>query len=243
MKSKLVTIFSGCTTALGVVGILYNIFENGDLIYKALCGIVIFISFIILIKDFLRPSLILQCNKLGIIDIYYQKNSDKNEKYLKRQIMDAKRIDLFFTTGQGFFNAYQSVIVDAMKKNRTEIRTIVGKKDSLFLNGAGEIEKKYGKRDKKQDINTEIDNIKNFIFDFRTRAGGSGKIEIKHFETEFRTSMVLIESDKEKWGLITLTTPPLKAVDSVAFVIKDIKDGKTIYKQCEEHFNDVWKIL
>jgi hypothetical protein len=243
VKSRLVKIFLGCISALSVVATLYGIFVSGNLIYIVLCISIFIIGLMILIKDLLRPSLIIQCNKLGIIDAYCQKNSDKNEKYLNQRILDANKIDLFFTTGQGFFNKYQAVIVEAMRRNRVEIRTIVGERDSVFLNGVSEIENKYGERVKKRDINKEINTTEDFILDLRKRAEGKGQIELKHFKTEFRTSMILIESDTEKWGLITLTTPPFKAAESVAFVIKDTKDENVIYKQCEKHFENVWKIL
>ena len=150
---------------------------------------------------------------------------------------------MFFTTGQGFLNTFQSEIVGAMLENHAEVRIIVGRKNSPFLNSVGMIEKKYKTRNLKRKINPEIKVVKDFIPDFRTRTEGHGKVELKHFETEFRTSMILIESHTEKWGLITLTTPPYKAVESVAFMVKDTKNKNTVYKQCRKHFDAVWKTL
>jgi len=246
MKHKLIQIGSGCLFVLGAIGTVKSILGNETPIYMGICISVLSISIIIfitvLVKELCKPRLILQCNSLGITEIYYQREPSKNGQLLEEWIADAQRIDLFFTIGVAFFNTYQWIILDAMNKNRTAIRVILGKKHTPFLNAVGEMEIEDGCIDNTQNINTELDLVEELIRTLRTRAGNNGRIELRHFETEFRTSMILIESAKKECrGLITITTPPLKAAESVAFVVKDTKHEKTIYKQCKKHFNCVWK--
>jgi hypothetical protein len=57
--------------------------------------------------------------------------------------------------------------------------------------------------------------------------------------------MILIESKSdERWGWVTLTLPPLKAVDTFSFEIESKKsEYDNIYNQCKYHFDAVWKRL
>jgi hypothetical protein len=58
--------------------------------------------------------------------------------------------------------------------------------------------------------------------------------------------MVLIKDKKteRKWGWITLTLPPAKAVNTISFEIQSKNSSKdNIYNQCLEHFDAVWKKL
>jgi hypothetical protein len=247
MKDKLINIVLTVISALGAIGTIFTIFEKGNLVLKyssigifiiGVIGIIYVFGKNILSK--LKDPLIEKCKMAGIIDIYGQFN-EKDNNFMKRKIKDAEHIDLFFTTGKGFLNACQSELVTALK-NGAKIRIIAGTNDSIFLKNVNDIEVQSKIRDKNRSIHDEIDDMKIFINDFKTRSLGEGSIELRHFSTEFRTSMILLESKNGKWGWVTLTTPPFKAVDSVEFLIQC--NYKTdIYSQCKKHFDNTWNYI
>ena len=231
---------------MGAVGTLYNAVQSGDIVLKiifiALLLIGIISAICIYLKEKINQPLLLKCNRTGILDIQHD-GKCSNEK-MSDKIRNAEKIDIFFYAGSGFFNAFQNELVDALEKNRAEIHIIIGTTNSLFLNDLDKIEFKYH-RGSTRSISTEIDIIKSYIEEWREkRAVGKGTIELKHFSTELRMSMILIKlKNGEEWGWITLAMPPIKAIDTISFEIENNSEGVNLYKQSKKHFDSVWNIL
>jgi len=229
---------------LGLIGTVFSIIENNNILFTIISISLLSIGFVIIIfiflKEMIKPSFILKCNKFGIVDVY--SNSNESRK-IENKIKNAKTIDLFFQTGQAFFNKFQSAIVHTIKENNTKIRIIVGKKDSVFLKDISNIEIKFKNRSENRELNNEINAIEEFVHDFKARTHKDASIGLKHFSTEFRTSMILIKTLKDEWGWVTLTTPPLKTADSISFEIINNSNKDNIYKQCKKHFDSVWEML
>jgi len=198
--------------------------------------------FIILILTY---KLIINSIKYGLLDIFSQKgNFHKFDVILSKKIRKANEIKILLTTGARFFNNLRADLLSAIKDNNAEsIKILIGTKDHVFLNDVKKIED----RADKNDINSEIDTVIGIIEGIRKEAGDLGnRIELKHFSTEFRASIILIDSGKEKWGKITLTLPPAKASDSMSFFIRGKifynKKADNIFEQCENHFNKIWSL-
>jgi len=239
MENKMLKICSIIFALVGSAGTLYSIFASENIVFKIISISILSIGFIsvvyVIAKEILKPKLVSGCNKVGIVDVFNVADSDP--KKMKDEISNAKKIYLFFTTGKPFFNFFGDSLVKAMA-NQADIRIIVGTENSLFLNDINKIRKKGTSR----DIHNEIKEIKEYLNNYWTRASKSGKFEIRHFSTEFRTNIILTESDKDKFGWITLITPPLLAENSISFMVKDNGVKENMYNQCKDHFNSVWEI-
>jgi hypothetical protein len=195
---------------------------------------------IVSISLILKCKLLINSIKYGLLDVFSQKdNTQKSNLKLSKKIRNAKKIDILYTTGAGFFGAFKTDFLSALK-NEATIRVLIGAKGGLFLKDVNDIE---GRTDD-NDINPEVESVNRIIAEIRQQAEvADTSIMLEHFSTEFRTSMILIDSGKEKWGKITLTLPPLKAADSISFYIKGKpnKNSDSIYEQCQKHFNELWK--
>jgi len=191
-----------------------------------------------LICLFILHKLFINIIKYGILDVFSQKNnSKKSDKLLSKKIRKAEEIKILFTTGSGFFGSYKTDLLAAIK-NGAKIKILIGTKNSVFLNDINVIEDRVNKV---VDINLEVDRVLGIVTEIReSNNNEKGSIELEHYSTEFRTSMILIKYKKEKWGKITLTLPPAKAADSLSFYIRGkiiiIEKIENIYKQCKKHF-------
>ena len=207
--------------------------------YKVILLILVF-ALIVLIPTY---KLIINSIRYGLLDFFSQKdNPKKSDKVLSEKIRKADEIKILFTTGAGFFSSFKTSLIPAIKNNAT-IKILIGAKDQLFLNDVNRIEG----RPINSNINLEVDQVIRVVEEIRKAAGvDNTRIELKHFSTEFRTSMILIDSGKGKWGKLTLTLPPAKAADSMSFYIRGKlfynKNKDNIYEQCENHFDEIWKI-
>jgi len=187
------------------------------------------------------PPLLSKCLKIGILDI--ENHGKCSDLKMIDMIRNARSIDLFFYTGDGFFRVFQNHIVEALKNNNAEIRIIIGTENSLFLDDLNKIEVNNKIRYEKRNINDEVGPIINFYNEFRTtRAPGCGSIELRHFRTELRMSLVLIKLNSNyEWGWVTLSMPPIKAIDTISFEIENNSENINLYKQCKNHFESVWE--
>jgi len=195
--------------------------------------------------------LLLKCNLLinsiryGLLEVFSQKdNTQKSNVKLSKKIRKAKEIKILFTTGAAFFGNFKTDLLKALKYHGDDIKVkvLIGAKAQLFLNDVNGIEG----RPPKENINSEVDKIIGIIAWIREKAGvDDRRIELRHFSTEFRASMILIDPGKgRKWGKLTLTLPPAKAIDSMSFYIRskilNNKNSDNIYEQCEDHFDELW---
>jgi hypothetical protein len=208
---------------------------------------VILLAFVIVsIGLILKYKLVINSIKYGLLDVFSQKdNTQKSNKKLSKKIRNAKKIDILYTTGAGFFGAFKTEFISALKENGADIRVLIGAKNQLFLKDVSDIEG----RPPVDDINLEVEKVIGTIAEIRKAAGvDDTRIKLEHFSTEFRTSMILIDSGEKKWGKLTLTLPPLKAADSISFYIGGgklsyNKNSDNIYEQCKDHFNKLWDYI
>jgi hypothetical protein len=188
----------------------------------------------------------LQYLNTGILNIFQQRReNNKNYSIMTKKLENANTIRVFLTTGLKFFTNNENAIEYAIKNNKAKVFVLIADKKARFLMDVNELERKGDERAEFKDIRDEIPAVENILNEITARTGNIKAIEIKHFHTEFRTSMILIEKDNEPgWGWITLTLPPAKAVNTISFEIesKNPKDDN-IYNQCIRHFLAVWEKL
>ena len=186
-----------------------------------------------------------QRKKVGIIDIIQQKDMDfKKLSKIPEKLYNAKIIKVFFNTGHSFFGAHSKTIRKAINENKTkEVNVLLAKEDSKFLDDIAIIEKDKDTTSESSSFKKQIQDVKDELDDIN-KGINKNVIEIRYYDTEFRLSMILIESiKKEKWGWITLSLPPYTSVDSISFEIESNDKDDNIYNLCEDHFNAVWDKL
>ncbi|MDR1173878.1 MAG: hypothetical protein LBK83_00230 [Treponema sp.] len=262
--------FIGALGALGSIGsLIFTILEKDNLVQNITgillmlflaFGIVFGFVFVLFLINKNRSLVLQKENEVltsrnemaGIIRLIQQRRDivKKNPENMSDKLQNARRIKIFLTTGLGFFETNYRAIQQAIHDNEAEAQVIIANKESEFLEAVAQMETKVNKRTKNMIIQNEIDEVKNKLVEIndiikKEKNTGKEYIKIKYFNTEFRLSMILIESKNgERWGWVTLTLPPLKAVDTFSFEIesKNQKDDN-IYNQCNTHFDAVWERL
>jgi hypothetical protein len=194
----------------------------------------------------IQEPIVTQNKNAGIISIIPRKdNSVINSPFIVEKLKSARKIKFFFNTGYSFFGAHSKIILEAINENKTEdIMVLIAKEDSKFLDDIAIIEKNKDTTSGFLPFNEQVQAVKKEL-DGINKKTHKNVIEIRFYDTEFRVSMILIESrNDEKWGWLTLSLPPYTSVKSFSFEIesKD-KNDDNIYNLCEKHFDAVWEKL
>jgi len=231
---------TGISAVVTIIAAVINITMQSQL-FIILVFIFLTVAFLLLfIRQFIKM------NTVGIINIFPQEDNDLLHKSkLKNKIENAKIIRLFFTTGRIFFINNKDALSTAIN-NGAKIQVLLAKKDSTFLSDVAIMEKKYAETLSLDSIHKEVDDVYDKISLIRAEQSAKvkGEISVKYYETEFRMSMILIESaGKNDWGWVTVTLPPAKAINTISFEIEQNKHATkdNMYTQCKTHFEDVWE--
>jgi len=237
---------TGISAVVTIIAAVINIAIQSPL-FIILVFIFLTVAFLLLfIRQFIKM------NTVGIINIFPQEDNDiLHKNKLKNKIENANIIRLFFTTGRGFFINNKDAVSTAIK-NGAEIQVLLAKKDSAFLSDVAIMEKNAVETLSLDSIHKEVDDVYDKISLIRAEQSAKveGKIAVKYYETEFRMSIILIETkDKNDWGWVTVTLPPAKAVNTISFEIERNKHAKdkskhtkdNMYTQCKTHFDSVWE--
>jgi len=200
-------------------------------------------------KIFGKKDLEKKCNAVGIIDIFQQGgNPSKNPSMMPEKLINANKIRIFQTTGNKFFNTNWECIEGAIKKNEAKVSVLIADENSDFLKDVQSLEvSEEGNtgRISNEEIQTEIKVVRDIIDKINERLSTKfvgREVKVRYYKTEFRLSMVLVESTSgENWGWITLTLPPAKARNSISFEITTSKEDDNIFNHCIRHFDEIWK--
>ena len=193
----------------------------------------------------IQEQIVAQNKNAGIISIIKLSHDfGKNPPVVVEKLKNARYVKVFFNTGKTFFANNSETIREAAKMGKTEkVQVLIASEKSKFLEDIEIIEKKAGTIFDPLRVKEEIDGVRKEL-DAINSATKKETVEIRYFDTEYRISIILIESvNGEKWGWLTLALPPVKTIESIAFEIEKNDKVNNIYNLCENHFNAVWEKL
>lgn len=180
---------------------------------------------------------------------------EPNKKTIVKNI---SRIDIIYTTGSPFFRNFKDTFTQSIKMN-AKIRILIATKETDFIKDLAGIQIDGEESPETKNLNENIAEVERIISEVNSDAAKNDKkIELKHYTTEFRNTIVLIEATetikiketkgiiktketKQRFGFITLMLPPRKSRNSLLFRISDTENALSLYKMSEKHFQKVWE--
>jgi len=228
-----------------IISLILKIVLKLEVLEIILIAILVFIVvMVVLILEIFQIKT--KYKNVGIISIIKQRcNNNKSPSKITKKLENAKEIRIFSTTGIHFFYNNTETIKHAIEQNDAKVFCINANKGSKFLEDVAKMENEAKERAELNNIQEEIDDVEMLLNEINELSSRKNPVQIAHFDTEFRLTMILIKSIKnENWGWVTLTLPPFKSFNSIAFEVesKNLEDDN-IYNQCVRHFDAVWKKL
>jgi len=192
------------------------------------------------LSNILRP-----CEALGIVKISTDGKSENAIHPLGNELKNAKEIRIISTSAFRIFEDYQSQVTKAIA-NGAILRVLVPERSSQFLQDVEESERRPSGDKIADEIARVEDRLLSCVRQAQEEQVGSKRIRgayLGHFSTHLRSTIILCDSriDNNKWGWLTVTLPPLRAVQTASFEMRDIGDEPLIIS-CHKHFERVWEI-
>ncbi|MDR2589602.1 MAG: hypothetical protein LBC71_01245 [Oscillospiraceae bacterium] len=179
-----------------------------------------------LLENKLKLISTLEDNGVDII-IYGWSQSDD---YIKDKIKNSHKIKILYTAGDIFF----SLNMESFKKaldNGAEMKVILATKNSMYVKETMEMEKeKHSNNDINRNITKAVGELEHWI-----KECPKGKIIIKHFNTQFRANIMIIDDT----AYYTPLLPPRHSRHSLTF---RLKKGRVL-KDCSDHFDRLFELL
>lgn len=157
-------------------------------------------------------------------------------------VKDILSIDIIYTTGSPFFNYFRDILLQSARMGAI-IRILIATKGSDFLSDLAALQIE-GEEFARKTLDNYITDVEGIIKEINNLARNVNvvPIQLMHYRTEFRNTIVLIETRQTKIGFITLMLPPKISHNLLSFTINgnDMENEQNLYRMSKEHFNHVW---
>lgn len=241
-KSK---IGAAIVIVIGVIGTLATLLSMPDSYYDLrsalllICILLILVGLVVALNDMIHFasawSLLRNCRRLGIIQIHLD---GKSGDELPERLRQARTIKILVLSGPVLIRQFKDEVVAALK-NRAYVKVLLGTSGSDFVKDVelAEAATRAGQ------INHELEQVEKLLIEYLTDAtsgdpgGLHGKIEIGHFQTQFRSSLIICD---DNWCKLTLSLAPKRAVQTPAMELKHCSGGLLI--DCVQHFDRIWQL-
>lgn len=192
---------------------------------------------------------ITKSKKYGIKGIYYNERASDRIKEKLSKIEDLKIIAV---SGTNMLKSLEADLVTLLTQNHAEIKILVGSPYSDFIREVEACESydpilqsNSGLRVDmiSQEIEHVIKNInicieKAISKQKKKNKSVMGKLVLKHFNTQMRSSIIIINNE---WAWLTLNLPPAKALNSLSIEFYR-KDNDSYINDIVKHFNAMFQL-
>jgi hypothetical protein len=176
---------------------------------------------------------------LGIRRVY--SNGTSANELVRSNVKKAKSIRIVSVSGDALIKMLKDDLIYALRTNSASVRVLLATPNSQFVRDVEESENinRIG------HISPEIVKAEALLREYLVEAKSSsqehsviGKVALGHYTTHLRSSLVLCDN---AWGWLTLSLPPIRAVQSPSFELSYADGG--LFTSCSTHFERVWGIL
>jgi hypothetical protein len=156
----------------------------------------------------------------------------------KSHVATSRIVRIIQTSGIGLTRNLKTAMIAALKHPETKIQVLIARSDGDFIKEVELIESP----DRVGFIVPEIASVegilKEYVHEAKHKYGGQeiGKIHLGHFNTHFRSSLLICD---DRWCWMTLILPPMRAPESVSFELE--QSNSPLIDDCIRHFDEVWK--
>jgi hypothetical protein len=230
---------------IGIIGTLATLLSMPDAYHDLrsalliICALLILVGFAVALNDMIHLasawSLLRNCRQLGIIQIHLD---GKSGDELPDRLRHARTIKIMVLSGNVLIRQFKDEVVAALK-NRAYVKVLLGTSGSDFVKDVEEAEAAT----RAGQINHELEQVEKLLIEYLTDAttgdpgGFHGKIEIGHFQTQFRSSLIICD---DNWCKLTFSLAPKRAVQTPAMELKHCSGGLLV--DCVQHFDRIWQL-
>ena len=236
---------SAVIVIIGVIGTMATLLSMPDT-YRDLrtlllfiCILLIFAGFFVALNDAIHFasawSLLRNCGQLGITRVHLD---GKSGEELPQRLQNARTVKIMVVTGNVLIRQFKNEVVTALK-NRAYVKVLLATSGSDFVKDVEEAEAAT----RAGQICHELDQVEKLLVEYLTDAsradpgGFHGKIDIGHFQTQLRSSLIICD---DGWGKLTLSLAPKRAVQTPALELKACPGG--LLSDCVQHFDCIWNL-
>lgn len=185
----------------------------------------------------------------GIKGIYYNERASDR---IKEKLSKIEELKIIAVSGTNMLKSLESDLVTLLTQNHAEIKILVGNPYSDFIKDVEACESydpilqsNTGLRADmiSQEIEHAIKNInicieKAISKQKKENKGVMGKLVLKHFNTQMRSSIIIIN---DEWAWLTLNLPPAKALNSLSIEFYR-RDKDSYINDIVKHFNALFQL-
>lgn len=189
-------------------------------------------------KDENAERTLVTCRRKGIVSIY--EDGELGTVLGKSHVASSQTVRIMQTSGIGLTKQLQPELIAALEHSNTKIHVLIAHADGDFIK---EVELMEG-LSRVGNIVPEIRSVegvlKECVDEARDKFNGQGigKIYLGHYNTHFRTSLLICD---DQWCWMTLILPPKRAPLSVSFELG--QSSSPLINDCIRHFDRVWDLV
>ena len=230
---------------IGVIGTLATLLSMPDSYYGlrstllVICVLLILVGLALALNNLIHLasawSLLRNCRRLGIIQIHLD---GKSGDALSERLRHARTVKIMVVSGNVLIRQFKDEVVAALK-NRAHVKVLLATSGSVFVKDLEEAEAAT----RAGHIGHELEQVEKLLIEYLTDAtsgdpgGFHGKIEIGHFQTQFRSSLIICD---DNWCKLTFSLAPKRAVQTPAMELKHCSGGLLV--DCIQHFDRIWQL-
>ncbi len=180
-------------------------------------------------------SVLRSCRRLGIIRIH---PDGKSGVELPERVMSSRSIKIMSVSGIVLIRLLKDELVAALR-NGCYIKVLLGTSASDFVKDVEEAESSS----RLGQIGPELDQVEKLLEEYLADADRGninilpGKIEIVHFRTQLRSSIMICDN---AWGKLTLNLPPKRSIQTPSIEMEALDGG--LLADCIQHFDQIWQL-
>lgn len=178
------------------------------------------------------------CKRKGILRIY--EDGELGTIIGKPHVASSRTVRIMQTTGIGLTKQLKQEMVTVLEHPNARIKVLIAKSEGDFIK---EVEQVEG-RSRMGNIVPEVRSVEGILAECVEEAKNKyagkdiGKIFIGHYNTQFRTSLLICDN---LWCWMTLILPPKRAPLSLSYEL--VRSNTPLIDDCICHFDRVWEIV
>lgn len=159
----------------------------------------------------------------------------EHSRALKKQLAEARAIQLLALSGYGFTHAYRRILTDCVARGGT-VEYLLAQSGTAYMKDAAEIEGR-GADSISEEVGETLKLLEAIRRDAAEKAGQQraepGRVLVRYFHTEMREQLILCtDQSGRRTAWLSLLIPPLPALECNMIEYRDAED-------CVDYFEAV----
>ena len=157
----------------------------------------------------------------------------EHSRTLKKQLAEARAIQLLALSGYGFTHAYRRILTDCVARGGT-VEYLLAQPGTAYMKDAAEIEGR-GADSISEEVGETLKLLEAIRRDAAEKAGKQkaepGRVLVRYFHTEMREQLILCtDQSGRRTAWLSLLIPPLPALECNMIEYRDAEDCVDYYE-------------